>query len=150
MKIVTFSELTKTEATLIAKAQAIAKNSSSELGHQIGCLLRCKNGEEFCGATNARSRTIGSTCAERMAFDQMRFHKNSYPTLCVLIGKLPKTAWRNDWTDKNICTPCGVCLETMREEIETLGGKDLDLLCASWDKKRFLRAKLSELFPIVR
>lgn len=150
MKIVNFSKLTKHEAQLLEKAYKVAKSSRPQLGHQIGCLIKCKNGEEYVGVAHIRTRSIGSTCAERMAFDQMHFNKNTHPTLCVLIGKLPETAWRRNWSDINICTPCGVCLEMMRQEIQSAGLKDLDLLCSSWDKKRILRAKLSELFPEVR
>jgi len=149
MEIVNFFELTKEEARLLEKAYKIAKKSTSDLGHQIGCLIKCRNGNNYVGATNIRTRTIGSTCAERMAFDQMHFYKNTHPELCVLIGKLPEMNWRRKWSKKNICTPCGVCLETMRQVVQSLRLKDLDLLCSSWDKKRILRAKLSELFPLV-
>lgn len=91
MEIVSFSALTKEETRLLKKAQEVAKKSASDLGHQIGCLIKCKNGKDYVGATNIRTRTIGSTCAERMALDQMHFHKNTHPELCVLIGKLPET-----------------------------------------------------------
>lgn len=60
------------------------------MGHQIGCVIKCKNGNKFLGATNIRSRAIGSTCAERMALDQMYFYKNKHPQICVIIGKLPE------------------------------------------------------------
>jgi cytidine deaminase len=94
MEIISFSALTKEETELIKEAQRAAKKSDSDLGHQIGCLIKCKNGKNYVGATNIRTRTIGSTCAERMALDQMHFYKNTHPELCVLIGKLPETKWR--------------------------------------------------------
>ncbi|MFH1193088.1 MAG: hypothetical protein V1656_02100, partial [Candidatus Jorgensenbacteria bacterium] len=146
MKIVKFAALTKEEARLLKKAQEVAKKSASDLGHQIGCLIRCKNGEEYTGATNIRTRTIGSTCAERMALDQMYFHKNVHPKLCVLIGKLPETNWRLRWSERNICTPCGVCLETMRQTIRLLRLKDIDFLCSSWDKKGFCERSFLNYF----
>jgi len=149
MEIISFNKLTHGELDLINKAQATAKKSASDLGHQIGCIVRCSGGEEYFGATNIRSRNIGSTCAERMAFDQMYFNGNAVPEICVLIGNLPDAIWRPQWSEDNICTPCGVCLETMRQITQALKVDDLDLLCSSWNKKRILRAKLSELFPLI-
>lgn len=149
MEVVSSSKLIKQERLLLKKARSAAQKSSSNAGHRIGCVIRCKNGEEFSGATNIRSRTIGSTCAERMALDQMYFHKNRQPRLCVIVGKLPETDWRRKWSDSGICTPCGVCLETFKQTIQESKLKDLRFLCSSWDGKRILRAKLSELFPVV-
>lgn len=150
MKIISRSKLTTRENSLLTKAREAARKSSSDQGHRIGCLIRCRDGREFLGATNIRSRTIGSTCAERMALDQMYFHGNRNPELCVVVGKLPEASWRRKWSDSEICTPCGVCLETFRQATQQLKLKDLKFLCSSWDGKRILRIKLSELFPPVR
>lgn len=149
MEIVNRSDLNKEELRLLKKAKSVAGRSISDLGHQVGCIIRCENGEEFLGAANIRSRTIGSTCAERMTFDQMYFHKNQHPQICVIIGKLPKADWRREWSDRKICTPCGVCLEMFRQAIQSLKLKNLDFLCSSWNGKKILRAKLSDLFPII-
>jgi cytidine deaminase len=149
MEIINFEKLSKDEISLLNRAQETAGRSASNLGHQIGCLIKCADGEEFLGATNIRSRNIGSTCAERMALDQMHFHGNNKPKLCVLIGNLPKAHWRPQYSEDDICTPCGVCLETMRQVVQSSGLDDLDLICASWSKKRILKIKLSELFPLI-
>lgn len=149
MEIVNRSDLSKEELKLLQKTRAVAGRSISDLGHQIGCIIRCKNGEEFLGTANIRSRTIGSTCAERMALDQMYFYRNRYPKICVIVGKLPQTDWRRKWSDGKICTPCGVCLETFRQTTQSLKLKDLDFLCSNWNGKKILRAKLSDLFPII-
>lgn len=149
MKIVNFSDLTQVEVELLKKTKKVAEKTVSDIGHKVGCVIRCKDGEEFVGATNIRSRTIGSTCAERMALDQMYFGKNRNPELCVIIGRFPNVKWRKKWSDDNICTPCGVCLEMFLETTHLLGIKDLNFLCVSWNKKKVLRATLSELFPQV-
>ena len=109
----------------------------------IGTAILCDDNKVYVGATNERSRAIGSTCAERMAVDQLLFHGNKDPKLCVLVGKLK----RDQWTDNNMCTPCGVCLEMFWEMIMKLKIEDLEFLCVSWNKKRILRVKLTELYP---
>lgn len=149
MEVVDFDKLTNEEVQLLEKAREAADHSISDLGHKIGCVIKCQNGKEYIGATNIRSRTIGSTCAERMALDQMYFSGDNLPKTCVLIGNLPEVDYRPQWSEDNICTPCGVCLETMRQVIKSSRLEDLDLLCSSWNKKKNLRAKLSELFPFV-
>lgn len=143
MNYIKYSELSEKERLLIEKALGASKHSVSPAGHKIGSAILCKDGDTFVGATNTRSRTIGSTCAERMAVDQMFYHGNKYPVLCVLVGFLK----RDKWTKDSICTPCGVCLEMYWEMIMKLGADDIDFLCVSWNKKRILKAKLTELYP---
>jgi cytidine deaminase len=82
-----------------------------------------------------------------MALDQVFFHKNRRPELCVVVGRLPETKWRRKWSDDKICTPCGVCLESFKQAAQMLKLKDIDFLCSSHDGKKVLRAKLSELLP---
>lgn len=149
MEIIKHKELSKEELRLINKAKTIAEKTVSDFGHKVGCVIKCQNGQEFSGATNVRTRTIGSTCAERMALDQMFFYANHKPETCVLIGKFPNVNWRKKWSNDKICTPCGTCLETFRQVVESLRLKDLKFLCSSWNKKRVLRIKLSELFPLI-
>jgi len=143
MEYVEFDQLSDKEKHLVEKAFQASEKSYSPRGHKIGSSILCKNDEVFVGATNTRSRAIGSTCAERMAVDQMFFDGNREPVKVALVGLLK----RNKWTKDSICTPCGVCLEMYWEMIMQLGIKDLDFICASWDKKRILKAKLTELFP---
>ncbi|HEQ65488.1 MAG TPA: cytidine deaminase [bacterium] len=113
--------------------------------HKVGAVIYCKNGKTYTGATLARTRIIGSTCAERMALDQMHYDRNREPELCVVTGLLN----RPSWTEKSILTPCGVCLEMFWETIIELGLEDLDFICSSWDQSRIVRTKLSILFPKV-
>ena len=143
MKFIKYSDLNRKEKNLVNKAFKAAKRSISEKGHQVGCAILCKNGSVFLGATSERSHAIGSTCAERMAVDQLYFHGNKQPKVCVLVGLFK----RKGWSQNLVCTPCGVCLEMFRELITNLKLDDLPFICPSWNKKRILKASLNELFP---
>lgn len=143
MDYIAYSDLNERERLLVDKAFEAAEHSEAPAGHKIGSAIICKNGEIFQGATNTRSRAIGSTCAEGMAVDQMFYHGNRHPELIVLAGFLQ----REKWTKNSICTPCGVCLEMYWEMIMKLRMEDMDFLCVSWNKKRILRARLTELYP---
>ena len=145
MKYEKFSDLSDNERLLIGKAFEASEHSVSSSGHKVGSAILCDNNGVFLGATNTRSRAIGSTCAERMAVDQMVFHGSEKPTLVALAGFLQ----REKWNEGNIITPCGVCLEMYWELIMRLGMEDLEFLCVSWNKERILRAKLTELYPRV-
>ena len=87
MKIVNYKNLNKEEKNLLEKAHNTAEKTISGMGHRIGCVIKCWDGKEFLGVTNIRSRTIGSTCAERMALDQMHFYKNKllHPNLKIVL-----------------------------------------------------------------
>lgn len=143
MKYEKFSDLSDKERLLIEKAIEASEHSVSPSGHKVGSAIQCENDEIYIGATNTRSRAIGSTCAERMAIDQMAFHGVENPKLVALVGLLQ----REKWTENNIITPCGVCLEMYWETIMRLRLDDLEFLCASWNKDRVLRIKLTELYP---
>lgn len=145
MNYVNYSDLDKREKLLVNKAFEAAEHSVSPTGHKIGSAILCEDGQIFQGATNTRSRAIGSTCAERMAVDQMFYHGNNKPKLVSLVGFLQ----REKWTENNICTPCGVCLEMFWEMTMKLEMDDIEFLCVSWNKKRILRVRLTELYPRV-
>lgn len=145
MKLFKYSTLSKEEKNLIQKAFDASNHSVTKAGHKVGCAVLCKNDDIFVGATNARSRAIGSTCAERMAADQLFFHGNKQPVLCATVGFLK----REKWTKNNICTPCGVCLEMFWEMLIEFDMQDMEFICCSWNKKRVLKAKFTELYPRV-
>ena len=145
MDYITYVDLDKREKFLVDKVFKAAEHSEAPAGHKIGSVMLCEDGRIFQGATNTRSRVIGSTCAERMAVDQMFYHGNKYPELIVLVDFLQ----REKWTEDNIATPCGVYLEMYWEMIMKLGMDDINILCVSWNKKIILKAKLTELYPRV-
>lgn len=143
MKYISTLNLNKDEKKLIKEAFIAAEHSVSNSGHKVGCAILCKNGEIFKGATNSRTRAIGSTCAERMAVDQLYFHHNKKPNIFALAGTFSREGWSNDF----VCTPCGVCLEMLFEMVLDLNLDDLDFLCPNWNKNKILKIKLSELYP---
>ncbi len=143
MKFVKYSDLNIKERDLVKKALRAAKHSISESGHQIGCAILCGDGSVFLGATNERSHVIGSTCAERMAVDQLYFYGNRKPVVCAIIGFFK----RENWTPDQVCVPCGVCLQMFRELVNEFKLKDLCFICVSWNKKKILKTNLTELFP---
>lgn len=143
MEFINNSDLIKEERELILKAFEAAEHSVSKVGHKVGCAILCENNDIFIGAVNERSKAIGSTCAERMAADQFYFYGNKGPKLCVLVGFFIRDGWLDDF----ICTPCGVCLEMFSEMILDFNLSDLNFLCPNWNQTKFLRVKLSELYP---
>jgi cytidine deaminase len=78
-----------------------------------------------------------------MAVDQLMYQGNKKPNLCVLVSLLK----RKNWTGSSIGTPCGACLEMFWELSMKLDMNDLHFLCVSWNKKKVLKVKLSELYP---
>jgi len=72
MEVINKFALNKEEQKFLSMARNVSCGTFSDRGHRIGCVIKCKNGDLFYGATNVRSRTIGSTCAERMALDPPR------------------------------------------------------------------------------
>ena len=143
MKYISALDLNKHEKNLMEQAFNAAEHSGSILGHKVGCAILCENKEMFVGATNSRSRAIGSTCAERMAVDQMYFHGNRKPKIFVIAGTFIREGWSNDF----VCTPCGVCMEMFFEMALDLKLNDLEFLCPNWNKDKILKIKLSELYP---
>jgi len=143
MEFIKSENLTLEEQLVIEKTFEAAQHSVSKKGHRVGCAILCENKKIYTGSVNERTLAIGSTCAERMAVDQLYFHGREKPKLCGLVGFFV----RKGWTRNYICTPCGVCLEMFFEMVLDFAIKDLDFLCATWDKSKFLRIKLSELYP---
>lgn len=143
MKYISILNLSEDEKKLIKESFIAAEHSVSNSGHKVGCAILCENGKIFRGATNSRTRAIGSTCAERMAVDQLYFNHNKKPNMLALTGTFSREGWSNDF----VCTPCGVCLEMLFEMVLDLNLDDLDFLCPNWNKNKILKIKLSELYP---
>ena len=47
MEIINHLKLNKEELHLLKKARVVAEQSVSDLGHQIGCIIKCQNGRNF-------------------------------------------------------------------------------------------------------
>lgn len=137
MQEISLNDLTPQEKEYCEKAFEAAEHSFSKSGNKVGAVLVCENGTDFSGATVGRSRVIGSTCAERMAMDQIFYHGFSKPVLVVTVGFLAGSP------ENTITFPCGVCRQMYQEYADN----DLKFILVSWDKSRVIRTTLGELFP---
>ncbi len=143
MKFVNYSSLKSREKRLMKKAFEAAKRSVTSAKHEVGCAILDNEGNIFLGATNARSRAIGSTCAERMAMDQLYFQRGGAPIFLALVGRFNRKGWKESY----ICTPCGVCLEMFSEVMRDFQKRDFNFICPAWNKSKILKVSLSELYP---
>lgn len=141
MKYLTWADLDDNQKSLLETAKANAEKSVSQNGHKVGCSIY-GDYKTYNGSTISHPRIVGSTCAERMAIDNLLI-ENGVPKLCAIVGKLN----RENWTKDSLCTPCGLCLEMFWELQMKTDPDDIDFLCANWDLDRILNVKLSELFP---
>ncbi len=146
MHLTSYKKLSKDDKNFLISAKKTAERSVTLKRHKIGCVIVCADGSTYSGATVARTRAIGSTCAERMALDQWYFSDAKMnPQTCYLIGTLDRVSWCDDF----VCTPCGVCLEMFLELFVARNLKSLRFVCSNWKLSRALTADLSEFFPQV-
>ena len=144
MKIINYKEISIRDRQLLLSTKKVAERSITQKKHKVGCTIICANGSIYQGATAARTRVIGSTCAERMALDQWYFnHPKTDPITCYLVGTFNRESWR----DNSICTPCGVCLEMFLELLVQRKLKKLIFICSNWKLNKVLITDLRELFP---
>ena len=144
MRIVNFKKISIKDRQFLLLAKKTAEHSVSLKGHKVGCVIVCSDGSGYFGATVARTRAIGSTCAERMALDQWYFsNSEKSPVTCYLVGTFNRKSWRENL----ICTSCGVCLEMFLELLAQQGLKKLKFICSNWNLDRVLLTDLKELFP---
>lgn len=145
MRLIQFTTLPQQDQEFLKTAKAIASRSVTLREHKVGCVLACADQTTFLGATAARTRAIGSTCAERMAVDQWYFARRPKPEprTCYVVGTFDRASWRDMYT----CTPCGNCLEMFLELFIAERLRRFWFVCGSWNLQRILLAELAELFP---
>lgn len=141
MQYLSWAELSEEQKSLLETAKDNAEKSVSQNGHKVGCAIQGAH-STYIGSTISHPRIIGSTCAERMAIDNLLIADDK-PNLTAVVGKLN----RDNWTTENLCTPCGLCLEMFWELQMKTGLNDIEFVCANWNLDRILSIKLSELFP---
>lgn len=141
MQYLSWNELNDKQKSLLEAAKDNAEKSVSQNRHKVGCAIRGAD-STYSGSTISHPRIIGSTCAERMAIDNLLIADDK-PRLVAVVGKLN----RDSWSAENLCTPCGLCLEMFWELQMKTGLADIEFLCANLDLNRILSVKLSELFP---
>lgn len=143
MEILNYKKLNFRDKENINRAKKIALKSITNKKTYVGVVILGDRGGIYGGVTLARTRAIGSTCAERMALDQLFFKGREKPKIVYMIGIFERLGWREDY----ICTPCGVCLEMFFESIKFFNIDEIKFICSSWNKKNIIKCSLKDLFP---
>lgn len=138
---ITWNDLSEKERELVRLAKNAAEQSWSKSGNKVGVVISCDDGRVFEGATIGRSRVIGSTCAERMAVDQMVFHGFPKPILVVC------TALLGGQDESTVAFPCGPCRQMYQEILAESELEDLEFILVSWNQSVVIKIKHTELFP---
>lgn len=127
---ITNSELIEMAAEARKRAYAPYSNFA------VGAALLTESGKVYLGANIENSAYTPTCCAERVAFFKaISDGERDFSAIAIVGGK--KNACRlND-----ICAPCGVCRQVMRE----FCGDDFRVILGSGDELKELR--LSELLP---
>ncbi len=107
-------------------------------GFKVGAALLCKDGTVYTGCNIENAAFTPTNCAERTAvFKAVSEGKTDFTAIAVVGGK-------SDASEFEICAPCGVCRQVLREfcnpeKFVVLLGKSED------DYKEY---SLAELLPL--
>ena len=98
-----------TPEKLIALAvQAMGKAYAPYSGFQVGAALLCSDGTVFTGCNIENAAYSPTNCAERTAvFKAVSEGHKDFAAIAICGGKGGKIT--------NLCTPCGVCRQVLRE-----------------------------------
>ena len=97
------------QKVLLRRAQGVLENSYAPYSHfHVAAALECADGSVFTGV-NVENASFGATnCAERNAFFfAVSEGKRKFVRILIIGGKNGKIT--------DFCSPCGVCLQVMRE-----------------------------------
>ena len=127
---------------LISQALEARRYAYAPYSHfMVGAALLCADGKVFKGCNIENAAFSPSMCAERTAFAKAISEGYSDFTAIAIVGA------PSDSNGVNICTPCGVCRQVMREFCQ----QDFQIICAKTDEKgEFLEQKvftLAEMLP---
>ena len=143
VEYIKLQNLNRNEVPLVELALSIASKSVSKTGRKVGCIILCEDGKAFEGTTNEHARYLGSTCAERMAVDQLYKDSKSAPQ------KLFLTGYTEDSDTQKVLLPCGCCRELLFQTLSHFQIDNLQVISFSWDKSVFLKTSVRELFPVI-
>jgi cytidine deaminase len=105
--------------------------------YQVGCAIESVGGQVVTGANMENACYRLGICAEQSALTaaQHNFGLDKVARVAVVGG-----------TDETVCTPCGGCRQAILEAAQ-LGGRDIEILCASGDGSAVERHTIGELIP---
>ena len=127
-----------TDEELVARARSAATKAYAPYSRfQVGCAVESVSGEVVTGANMENACYRLGVCAEQSALSaaQHEFGLAKVARIAVAGGEGPM-----------VCTPCGGCRQAILEAAQ-LGGREIEILCASGDGSAVERHTISELIP---
>jgi cytidine deaminase len=127
-----------TEEELVALARAAALRAYAPYSRfHVGCAVESVGGEVVTGANMENACYRLGLCAEQSALTaaQHAFGLDKVARIAVVGG-----------SGDIVCTPCGGCRQAILEAAQ-LGGRDVEILCASGDGTSVERYAISTLIP---
>lgn len=134
-----------TDEELIALARAAALKAYAPYSRfSVGCAIESVDGEVATGANMENACYRLGLCAEQsaLAAAQHAFGLGKVARIAVAGGDGSGSELRGDAP----VTPCGGCRQALLEAAQ-LGGRDVEVLCASGDGASVQRHRLSTLLP---
>ena len=134
-----------TDEQLIAAARAAALKAYAPYSRfSVGCAILSVDGELVTGANMENACYRLGLCAEQSALTaaQHKFGLDKVARVAVAGGDGSGAELRGD----SPVTPCGGCRQALLEAAQ-LGGRDIEILCASGDGESVWRHHLSALIP---
>ena len=134
-----------TDEELIALARAAALKAYAPYSRfSVGCAIESVDGEVATGANMENACYRLGLCAEQSALTAAHhaFGLGKVARIAVAGGDGSGSELRGDAP----VTPCGGCRQALLEAAQ-LGGRDVEVLCASGDGASVQRHRLSTLLP---
>ena len=127
-----------TDEQLIELARsAAAKAYAPYSKFDVGCAVESIEGEVVTGANMENACYRLGVCAEQSALTaaQHKFGLGKVARIAVVGG-----------SGNMVCTPCGGCRQAIFEAAQ-LGGRDIEVLCGSFDGSALERHMIGALIP---
>ena len=129
---------------LIALARAAALKAYAPYSRfHVGCAIESVDGEVVTGANMENACYRLGICAEQSALTaaQHAFGLDKVARIAVAGGAIA-----GDLTGEQTVTPCGGCRQAILEAAQ-LGGRDVEILCASGDGHEVEQHSIASLIP---
>jgi cytidine deaminase len=132
-----------TDEQLIAAAREAALRAYSPYSRfSVGCAVESVDGRVVTGVNVENACYRLGICAEQSALSaaQLAFGLDNVARIAVAGGKA------GAMSGETIVTPCGGCRQAILEAAQ-LGGRDVEIICASGDGAKVERHLISTLIP---
>jgi len=134
-----------TPEELVAHARDAAKKAYAPYSNfHVGCAVESVDGEVVTGANMENACYRLGLCAEQSALTAAAhtFGLNRVARIAIAGGD----GSGGELKGEGAVTPCGGCRQAILEAAQ-LGGRDIEILCASGDGSTVERHRLSSLIP---